>query len=85
MSVLDAARSSRLAALQAARDALAAQIDAGGGTVAQCVAQFRAVLAEIDELDPPEKAEKVSGLSEFEKRLAERQQAPAGKGRAAGK
>ena len=71
MSVLEAARDSRLKALEATRDALAKAIDEGGGTIAQNVAQFRAVLAEIEELAPPE--QKVTGLSDFEKRLRERE------------
>ena len=41
------------------------------------------VLAQIEALDPPVVEQKVSGLSEFEKRLSERQQTAKGKGRAA--
>ena len=72
MSVYEAAQESRVKALEATRDALAQAIDAGGGTIAQNVAQFRAVLAELDELAPAT-AQKETGLSDFEKRLAERQ------------
>lgn len=72
MSVYEAAKLGRLQALEATRDALAQAIDAGGGTVAQNVAQFRAVLAEIEQLAPPAPS-KETGLSEFEKRLAERE------------
>lgn len=72
MSVLEAAQESRLRGLEAARDALAAAIDAGGGTTAQNVAQFRAVLLEIEELAPAAPA-KETGLSDFEQRLRARE------------
>lgn len=80
MSVLTAAQESRIKALEATRDALAKAIDEGGGTIAQNVAQFRAVLLELDELKPPE--QKVTGLSDFEKRLRERESRAKGSGRA---
>ena len=81
MNVVDAVRKSRLEGLKATRDALARSIDAGGGTVAQCVAQLRAVLLEIDELSP-DVQQKGTGLSEFEQRLREREQAAKGPARA---
>ena len=75
MSVLDAVRESRLRGLEALRAGLAAQIDAGaGGTLAQVAAQLRTVLAEIDELAPPSVTDApATGLSEFERRLHERE------------
>ncbi len=75
MSLLDAVRNSRVKGLEALRDSLAQQIDTGaGGTLAQVSAQLRAVLAELDELAPSKPAdEPETGLSEFEKKLRERE------------
>lgn len=70
MSVYEAAQESRLAALRATRDALAVAIDAGGGTVAQSVAQFRAVLLEIDELEKAATGQKGTALDEVNARRA---------------
>lgn len=78
MSVYEAAQESRLAALCATRDALAKAIDSGGGTIAQEVAQLRAVLAEIDALAPPE--QKGTALDEFTKRRLESGPASRAKG-----
>ena len=76
MGVFEAAQESRLAALRATRDALAMAVDAAvdgvnPGTLAQTVAQLRAVLAEIDDLSPA--TVKETGLSDFERRLRERE------------
>ncbi len=76
--VHEAAQVSRLAALVATRDALALAIDAGGGTVAQCVAQFRAVLAEIAEIEKAQAGGKGTALDEVNARRA----AKASKGQA---
>ena len=70
MSVLEAAQQSRLAALIATRDALAVAIDAGGGTVAQNVAQFRAVLSDIAELEKEAGTKKGTALDEVNARRA---------------
>jgi len=79
MSVSDAVQVSRLDALKAARDALAVQIDAGGGTVAQCVAQFRAVLLEIEEIETAASAkDEGTPLDELQKRRAARRAGAAG-------
>lgn len=84
MSVLDAASVSRLATLKALRDALAEQIDAGGGTVAQCAAQLRAVLSEIAELEGGGAGAEGTVLSEFEQRLRAREAATKGRGKKSG-
>ena len=84
MSVSEAATRSRLEALKAARDALADQIDQGGGTVAQCVAQFRAVLAEIEQIEAPS-AQKGTPLDELEARRAARGADAKGSSRAKGR
>ena len=76
MSVADAAKESQLAALIALRDELAAAIDGAPPTVLpQIVAQFRATLKDIAELGGGgEQAKpKETGLSDFEKRLRERE------------
>lgn len=77
MSVEDSLAAGRLATLRASAEALARQIDVGGGTVAQCVAQLRATLAEIAELTPAEQGA-VTGLSDFERKLRERESAAKG-------
>lgn len=72
MSVLEAAQTTRLAALVATRDALAQAIDEAPATVlAQLTKQFRDTLLELEELSPPE--QKATGLSDFEKRLRDRE------------
>lgn len=82
MSVADAAAKSRLEALIALRDVLAERIDDAPPTVLpQIAAQFRSTLAEIESLSPS-KAEKETGLSDFEKRLRERESGSKAKGRA---
>jgi hypothetical protein len=81
VSVYEAVSEGRLKTLEATRDALAQAIDAGGGTTAQNVAQLRAVLAEIEDLSPSA-PRKVTGLSDFEKRLRERESRAKGAGRA---
>lgn len=81
MSVYEAAQESRLRALEATRDALARAIDEGGGTTAQNAAQLRAILVEIEELTPA-KEQRETGLSDFEKRLRERESGPKGSRRA---
>lgn len=73
MSVVEAASKSRLEALVALRDVLAERIDEAPPTVLpQIAAQFRSTLAEIEALSP-KKTEKGTGLSDFEKRLRERE------------
>lgn len=73
VTVFDAAQASRLDALIATRDKLAAAIDDAPATVLpQIVAQFRATLADIAELDAGGQV-KETGLSDFEKRLRERE------------
>ena len=80
MSVYEAAQESRLRALQATRDRLAQAIDTAPDTVlAQITKQFRDTLLEIEELAPPE--QKATGLSDFEKRLRERESRAKGAGR----
>lgn len=82
MSVLKAASQSRLAALIALRDVLAERIDDAPPTVLpQIAAQFRSTLADIEELSPSG-AGKETGLSDFEKRLRERESGSKAKGRA---
>ena len=75
----------RLKGLSALRDRLAADIDecASMRDLAALSQRLMDVLAQIEALDPPVVEQKVSGLSEFEKRLSERQQTAKGKGRAA--
>ena len=86
MSVSDAARESRIAALVATRDKLAAAIDEAPLTVLpQIVGQFRAVLADLADLGAESGPKKETGLSDFEKRLAERQSGAKTSRRAAGK
>lgn len=72
MSVFSQAKRSRLEALQAMRDALAKEIDLGGGTVPQCVSQLRGVMKEIEELQEDKTSAKPgpsTPLTQFEERL----------------
>jgi hypothetical protein len=79
VSVHDAAQRSRLDALKATRDKLAEAIDeASSNVLAQLTKQFRDTLLEIEELAPTER--KATGLSDFQRRLAERQSRAAGSG-----
>ncbi len=80
MSVAEAALVGRLEALRAPRDALAVAIDAGGGTTAQNVAQFRAVLADIADLEKAAAGQKGTALDEVNARRAAK--AAKGPGRA---
>jgi hypothetical protein len=68
VTVYEAAQKSRLDALLATRDALALAIDAGGGTVAQSVAQFRAVLVEIEDIEKAGAVGKGTALDELARR-----------------
>lgn len=72
MSVYEAAQVSRLAALLATRDKLAIAMDLVPPTVLpQLTKQFRDTLVEIEELSPAA-GQKETGLSDFERRLRER-------------
>jgi hypothetical protein len=73
-----------LTALQALRDRLAAEIDAGPAPrdLAALSRQFAEVLAQIEKLAPPE--QKGTPLDELAKRRAGRGAAAPGAGRAAG-
>lgn len=82
MRVADAAVKSRLEALVALRDVLAERVDDAPPTILpQIAAQFRSTLAEIESLSPSS-AKKETGLSDFEKRLRERESGSKTKGRA---
>lgn len=77
----------RLQALQALRDRLASDLDVcvSMRDVASLSQRFMDVLKQIDELGGGEKAdEKETGLSDFEKRLRERESSAKGSRKAAG-
>lgn len=85
MTVADAALRSRKDALIATRDKLAVAIDeASPNMLPQIVGQFRGVLSELAELEPAGGA-KETGLSDFEKRLRERESGAKASRRAASK
>jgi hypothetical protein len=89
MSNLEAAQSGDpLRALEQARDTLATAIDGavsrGDGTVAQLVAQYRASLADIEELKRSQPAEQESELDRIRNRRAARDGVAADHPRAAG-
>ena len=88
MNLSEASQEGRLASLAALRDRLATEIDQCSSMrdVAALSQRFMDVLKQIDELGGGEKAaEKETGLSDFEKRLRERESSTKGSRKAAGK
>lgn len=90
MSLVNSARQGRLPGLKRLRDMLARQLDecTSNRDFASLTRQFVDVLEQIDELEKAAGKQagrrgKESGLDEFTRRLAERQKASKGQGRAA--
>lgn len=87
MSLLEAAQSDdRATALRRLRDRLAEEIDAcqSGRDLASLSQRFMDVVAQLDELEPAAPDVEETGLSEFERRLRERESAAKASRRASG-